>query len=216
MLEPTECGQSTGNCKLNSCVICRCPQNFSRGCSVQHVIYYVTKRFVKVTSISWWDSAIVLPVNILVLRNAKISSCLDLPWKGGDTGLSIQLARAWINPVLTTSMTYKMMFKEMILLLNGIAIEDMGLLTLLFWTCTLWTRTILQPDIYMLWPFRPAIHLPGPSKPVVAVRFCPIIFSLETDVPEEETSSCGELIQILIRVDTICLVLSERDEKMCK
>lgn len=127
---------------------------------------------------------------------------------------SFNWLHAWINPVLTTSMRYKLMFKEMLLLLTSYAIEDMGLLTLLFWMCTLWTRTVLQADLYMLWPFRPAIHLPGPSKPVVAVRFCPIIFSLETDVPEEETSSCGELIQILICVDIICLVLSQRVEKV--
>ncbi|KAG0596949.1 hypothetical protein M758_UG298400 [Ceratodon purpureus] len=36
---------------------------------------------------------------------------------------------------------------------------------------------------------RPCIRLPAPSKPVVAVRFCPAIFSLVENVPEEEASS---------------------------
>jgi len=36
---------------------------------------------------------------------------------------------------------------------------------------------------------RPAIHLPGPSKPVVAVRFCPLIFSLHPTVPQEIPSN---------------------------
>jgi hypothetical protein len=36
---------------------------------------------------------------------------------------------------------------------------------------------------------RPAIHLPGPSKPVVAVRFCPLIFSLHPTVPQEIQSN---------------------------
>ncbi|CAK9257791.1 unnamed protein product [Sphagnum jensenii] len=33
---------------------------------------------------------------------------------------------------------------------------------------------------------RPAIQLPGPSKPVVAVRFCPLVFTLHSTVPEEQ------------------------------
>lgn len=32
-------------------------------------------------------------------------------------------------------------------------------------------------------------------------------------MPEEETSSYGKLLQVLIYVDAICLVLSQRDEK---
>lgn len=36
---------------------------------------------------------------------------------------------------------------------------------------------------------RPCIHLPASSKPVVAVRFCPVIFSLMENVPDKETNS---------------------------
>jgi hypothetical protein len=36
---------------------------------------------------------------------------------------------------------------------------------------------------------RPCIRMPAPSKPVVAVRFCPAIFSLVENVPEKETIS---------------------------
>lgn len=36
---------------------------------------------------------------------------------------------------------------------------------------------------------RPCIRLPAPSKPVVAVRFCPAMFSLLENVSEKETSS---------------------------
>ncbi|KAG0572870.1 hypothetical protein KC19_VG131500 [Ceratodon purpureus] len=36
---------------------------------------------------------------------------------------------------------------------------------------------------------RPCIHLPAPSKPVVAVRFCPAIFALVKNVAEKDMSS---------------------------
>lgn len=42
---------------------------------------------------------------------------------------------------------------------------------------------------------RPCIHLPAPSKPVVAVRFCPAVFSLVENVAGKETSS-GKLYSL--------------------
>ena len=59
-----------------------------------------------------------------------------------------------------------------------------------------------------LLPFRPAIHLPGPSKPVVAVRFCPVIFSLQPNMPEEEAGCPGKNLFVSLTFESLVWALA--------
>jgi hypothetical protein len=58
--------------------------------------------------------------------------------------------------------------------------------------------------------YRPCIRLPAPSKPVVAVRFCPAMFSLLENVSEKETSSGKSYCKpVALYIHTLFFLLTE-------
>ncbi|KAG0572873.1 hypothetical protein KC19_VG131500 [Ceratodon purpureus] len=63
---------------------------------------------------------------------------------------------------------------------------------------------------------RPCIHLPAPSKPVVAVRFCPAIFALVKNVAEKDMSSGFSLpYRLVFAVATVDSLIVYDTQRNC-